>query len=78
VSEKSASVHVDGRHLFTLSQYEKDYIISKIKEQGYDYERLAASPYPRAAFNIKAFQIINDELNRRGDIKFAAPIQELF
>lgn len=77
VSEKSASVHIEGRHLFTLSEPEKDYVLSRIEAQGYDYKRLAESPYPRAAFNINSFQEINNNLNKK-DVTFKSIISELF
>lgn len=78
VSEKSPSRHIKGQHVCNLTTIEREYIISIIEEAGFSYERLSTSYHSRAAFNLRAYGIINEAINKRNNNQFHGKIQELF
>lgn len=78
VSDKSPSRHVAGQHVDTFNELEQAEILRRFTEQGFEYERLSTVYESRAAYNLWAFTVINDEMNRTNPGKFKSPIQELF
>lgn len=78
VSSKSPSRHVQGQHATTLTPPEVDYIFAMLEKQGFTYERLSTVYESRAAYNIWAFGVINELINKRNDNEFRVRVQELF
>lgn len=78
VSEKSPARHDWGQHLSTLSQIEQDYILQKLEEQGFTYERLATVYQSRVAYNLWAYGVINAMIDAKNTGIFKLEQQELF
>lgn len=78
VSDKSSALHVAGRHIETITDIEKEYVLNRIASQGYNYERLATVPHSRAAYNIDAFGRINADIDAKGGVTFKLPNKGLF
>lgn len=78
VSDKSPSRHDAGQHISTLTQPEQDYILQRLEEQGFTYERLSTVYESRAAYNLWSFTVINEMIDASFKDKFNGDIQELF
>jgi len=79
VSDKSPSRHDAGQHITTFSEVERQAIIAKLAEQGYDWERLATVYQSRAAFNLWAYCELNKRMNVENDYTQMTRVkQELF
>lgn len=79
VSDKSPSRHDAGQHITTFTEVERQAIIAKLAEQGYDWERLATVYQSRAAFNLWAYGQLNDRMNAENDYtRMTRIVQELF
>ena len=81
-SEKSPGRHDAGRHVTTLNGPQQAYILKRLKDDGFDYERLATIYESRAVFNCLSFQRLNDILNKHfeecGGVLDFHSIQQLF
>jgi len=79
VSDKSPSRHDAGQHITTFTEVERQAIIAKLAQQGYDWERLATVYQSRAAYNLWAYCQLNDRMNAENDYTRLTRIkQELF
>lgn len=78
VSAKSPKRHIAGQHLSTFTPIEQEYILGKIEEAGFNYERLSTSYESRAAYNLWSFTKINEAILEHGAKTFKATVLELF
>jgi hypothetical protein len=63
-SAKSPGRHDEGRHVTTLSPVHQQYILDRLAQEGFDYERIANVYEARAMFNCLSFQHLNVQLNQ--------------
>lgn len=78
VSTKSPSRHDFGRHVTTLSDPEKDYVLKMLEDQGFTLERLSTVYESRAAYNLWSYGIINAMVNAGKEKNRFIMAQELF
>lgn len=78
VSDKSPSRHNQGRHVSTLSQIEMDAVFQHFEDQGFTYERLSTVYESRAAYNLWAYTVIQEIVNRTNKGVLNIHTQELF
>lgn len=78
VSTKSPSRHDFGRHVTTLSDPEKDHVLSMLERQGFTLERLSTVYESRAAYNLWSYGIINAMVNVGKEKGKHIMAQELF
>lgn len=78
VSDKSPSRHDPGQHVATLTQIEQDFILQKLEENGFTYERLSTIYESRAAWNLWAFGVVNTLMDAAANERFRAHVRELF
>jgi hypothetical protein len=60
ISTKSPFRHIRGQHLINVTPIEQAVIVKEIEKQGFDVQRLAERYEARAAFNIKAFNEMDE------------------
>jgi hypothetical protein len=65
VSNTSPNRHEKGAHFNSLSEYEQKHIAKMIKQEGFDLDYLKDHYLGRAAYNLKAFQSIQNNINRK-------------
>jgi hypothetical protein len=65
VSNTSPNRHEKGAHFNNLSEYEQKHIAKMIKQEGFDLDYLKDHYLGRAAYNLKAFQSIQNNINRK-------------
>ncbi|HKZ39529.1 MAG TPA: hypothetical protein VJ044_01125, partial [Candidatus Hodarchaeales archaeon] len=63
-SAKSPGRHEFGRHVTTLTQVEREFVLNRLREKGFEYERIADVYESRAVFNCLSFQELNVLLDR--------------
>lgn len=80
VSDKSPSRHDAGQHITTLTQEEQAVVLAMLDEQGFDMHRLSTVYESRAAYNIWAYNKLNEMINEAIKDKggYVAATQELF
>lgn len=78
VSEKSPSRHDPGQHVSTLTQIEQDFVLQKLEENGFTYERLSQIYESRAAWNLWAFGVVNALMDAANSQRFKSAVRELF
>lgn len=81
-SAKSPGRHDAGRHVTTLTAPEQQFILDRLKTDGFDYERIANVYEARAMFNNLSFQrlnvILNEHFAERGGHLDCHDIMQLF
>ena len=77
VSSGSFERHKLNQHVDSLDIHESEYINKLLTDNHFDKERLSNIYESRAAYNIWAFDKINDRINDM-NVKFYPEIQELF
>jgi len=79
ISSQSPSRHDKGQHLTTFTDIERAAVEARIRNKGYDPERLAEVPFSRFAYNILTYQDWEDDVNQKKREQGAAPlVTELF
>jgi len=78
VSDKSPSRHDPGQHVSTLTQIEQDFVLQKLEENGFTYERLSTIYESRAAWNLWSYGVVNTLMNASANERFRAQVRELF
>lgn len=78
VSEKAPDIHTAGKHLFNFSPLEQEVVNRDLAELGFNYERLSTTYQSRAAYNMWAYQRLNDKINAMGMETFQRETMELF
>ncbi len=78
VSSTSPSRHDEGRHITTFTDIEQEAIRGYIAALGFNVERLSQVYESRAAFNLLAYGMLNDEMNALGVHTFKKSQPELF
>lgn len=78
VSNRSPARHELGKHLFTMSEAERQVLLTKIAAQGFDIDRLTNFFYARAAYNIWSYNQIGYEIDAIRADAVAIRMQELF
>lgn len=66
-SSKSPGRHDFGRHVTTLTQVEQEFVLNRLREKGFEYERIADVYESRAVFNCLSFQELNVLLDQHFD-----------
>ena len=81
-SSKSPGRHDFGRHVTTLTGPEQAFILNRLREKGFEYERIADVYEARAVFNCLSFQELNvllDQHFERADgVLDCHAVQQLF
>jgi hypothetical protein len=82
VSSKSPSRHEPGRHLSTLTQIEREEVMSMLEKDGFNYDRLSTIYQSRAAYNALGYMQLNKVLDDQfdacgGKLSFSG-MQQLF
>lgn len=81
-SSKSPGRHDPGRHVTTLSKPEQEFVLARLQEKGFTYERIADVYEARAVFNCLSFQELNVLLDKHfeqsGGVLDCHAIQQLF
>lgn len=78
VSSQSPDRHAFGRHYTTLTPLERRRVEESFVANGFDYDRLSTVYESRAAYNLWAFKMINDQINNSDRTHLGAQRQELF
>lgn len=78
VSDKSPSRHDANQHVCNLNPIYQDKVMKDFIDNGYNYERLSTVYESRAVYNLWAFGVINEQMDRVNPNNFKADIQELF
>ncbi len=78
VSTKSPNRHNKGQHIDSMNDYERAQLMQLFESQWFEYERLSTIYESRAAYNLWAFTIINEMINRKGIDRFVCAQPELF
>lgn len=78
VSDKSPSRHDPGQHVSTLTQPEQDFVLQKLEENGFTYERLSTVYESRAAWNLWSFGVVNTLMDAANSQRFKSAVRELF
>jgi hypothetical protein len=63
-SAKSPGRHDEWRHVTTLPPPQQAFVLQRLKEKGFDYERIAEIYEARAVFNCLSFQELNVMLDQ--------------
>lgn len=63
-SAKSPGRHDPGRHVTTLSKPEQEFVLARLRDRGFEYERIADVYEARAVFNCLSFQELNIILDK--------------
>lgn len=81
-SSKSPGRHDPGRHVTTLSAPEQAFVLARLQDKGFTYERIADVYEARAVFNCLSFQELNVLLDQHfaesGGVLDCHAIQQLF
>jgi len=81
-SAKSPGRHDAGRHVTTLTAPEQEFVLKRLLEDGFDYERIANVYEARAMFNNLSFQrlnvILNEHFAERKGVLDCHAVQQLF
>lgn len=64
ISSRSPNRHVAGQHIRTVSDIEREFLLDKLRRQGFDPDRLAEDPYARFCYNLWAYDQINYMINQ--------------
>ena len=81
-SSKSPGRHDAGRHVTTLPKPQQEFILNRLIEDGFDYERIKDVYESRAVYNCLSFQklniILNEHFERAGGKLACHAVQQLF
>lgn len=79
VSKESPSKHVKGAHINSLTPIEYERTMARLIAEGFDPHYIIDNYLGRATYNMKAYQTIEDTINRQRTQRSIAPMpQELF
>lgn len=78
VSTKSGARHFLGQHFTTMTPMEQEVVLHWIHKAGFTYERLSTQYVSRAAFNLWAYNRVQDNINANKVHRFKIGKQELF
>lgn len=82
VSKDSPSKHEAGRHLTTLTDFERTSVESMLAKKGFNLERLSSVYESRACYNTLGYrelnELINDHISKVGGVLDVQKAQQLF
>ncbi len=82
VSKDSPSKHENGRHLTTLTDFERQRVESMLHKKGFNLERLSSVYESRACYNTLGYRelndLINDHISEVGGVLDVQKAQQLF